>query len=399
MSLTLDGVKYFAPRQGNQKVNDAVNKASPFVQKLEVEKLDGVRNINISPGVLNSAVTITASDTYPTADTSTLTQAIAKPVSRFVHAKVPVDLAEMCSSEKDAITLLKKAFGDAGNSLAVMHERGCLDGYLAGVEVSASISAQAATISVNDCHGLVSGTTFDIYNAAANSKIGSGIVGAITRDGDGTGSFAASSLVDGSGVALTSGIVAGVGLWLAGWLTPVAANRFVSLSDACGSADIYGTTVSGSDWSGFERDLGAALGTDDIDELLDSVAQRGGHEPDMLVCARPVAQDINELNKGQVQFRVGDKLDPVGNNRMNQVYAGINVVKSDRCPGTQLFALSGEGYKLGVKRGFSSLGSQKDGAIVSETTFDYKIKILGMHQGIVDTRNAVGRLKHISINQ
>jgi hypothetical protein len=400
MAISLSTISAIAARKGNEYLQEQINFKAQVLQKgaLEKEKCEGqVRVVNVQSGGLGSVSIMTGGSAYPTAESKEATQLLVRPVSFVGHVSIPLDAAELVSGKMDSIKLVKNQFELVGKNLGHQLGRAVFDGYLGGVEANATITAQAATISVSDITGFRQGQIVDLYNGAASSKVGSGRVGSITRDGDGTGSVALSGLVDGSGVALTGNVSLSTGVWLQGFLTPSAGFRFTSLADIAGSGDLYGTTVSDADWSGTSTSLGSALTLDAMRELADDIAARSGEEPSHAIMHRLLFQDYEGLHTSNRRYMEGEKMDAFGKNDVMPTFRGRPLIVDDNCPAKQVFLIHKDSVKLASWREFSPLTNGKDLAEVSQVNYAYLMKVAGMFNLAVDRRNAVGRLTAVSV--
>ena len=401
MGITLAAMALIAARDGNDAVKDQVNlKSQVRAQKaLSEEKVSGVRVIQANNAALGSSAIVVGGGTYPTDENAAPTPLYVSPVSFLAHASIPIDSAEMVNGKGDAINLVTQNMRNASATAAHDMGRAIFDGYLGAVEVTTSISAGAiASLPVNQASGLRQNKIVDLYQTNGSTKVGTGRVGAVTRDGDGTCHVAVSELKDTSGATLTGSLAAGTGLWIQGFLTPAAAQQFCSLSSAVGSADLYGTNVASADWTGVDKTLGDVISLGALRGLCDDIASRNGSDPDVFFMGRAVFQDWEQLQATNIRYAQGDTLDPLGKNGVRPMFRDKPIVVDDNCPDSQVFAVVKDAYLLGLKRELSTLGNTgAGGPEVSQTKLSYLIKIFGMMNGIVDHRNGVGRLKSVTI--
>lgn len=400
MAVTLSTISAIAARKGNDYLSEQINfKAQILAKKgLQKEKCEGaVRNINVQAGGLGSVALIAGGATYPTAESKEATQLVAKPASFVGHVSIPFDAAELVSGKADSIKLVRNQFELVGKNLGQNLGRVIFDGYLGACESAATITAQAATASVSDITGFRVGQIVDIYATGGSSKVGSGRVDSVTRDGDGTGSVALTGLVDGSGSALTGTIAAARGFWVQGFQALSSGLKFHSLADAVGSADLYGTAVSSSDWSGTDTAAGGALSLELMRELSDDIAAKSGDDPTHVAMHRLAFQDYEQLHVSNRRYQEGEVMDAFGKNALGPEFRGKPVIVDDNCPGRDVFFINDQAVKLGMWREFAPMVNGKDMAEVSQTTFSYLLKVVGMSQLIVERRNAVGRLKAVTI--
>jgi hypothetical protein len=399
MAVSLSTIAAIAARKGNEYLSEQVNFKSQILAKkgLEKEKCEGqVRVVNVQAGGLGSTALLAGGATYPTAESHEATQLLVKPASFVGHVSIPFDSAELVSGKADSVKLVRNQFELVGKNLGQQLGRAIFDGKLGMVEATATITAQAATVSVNDITGFRVNQIVDIYQSDNSTKVGSGRVSSVTRDGDGTGSVALTGLINGSGSALTGSITISGNCWLQGFLSLTTGQRFTSLADAVGSGDLYGTTVSASDWSGTDTAAGGALSLAGMREVCDDVASRSGEEPTHTVMHRLAFQDYEDLHTSNRRYLEG-KMDAFGKNDLAPEFRGRPVVVDDNCPAKSVFFINSDAVKLGVWREFAPMTNGKDMAEVSQSTYSYLMKVAGMFNLVVERRNALGRLNTITI--
>lgn len=402
MAISLSTISAIAARKGNEYLAEQVNfKAQVLKDKaLDKETVSGqVRIVNVQAGGLGSVAILTGGASYPTAESKEATQLMVRPVSFVGHVSIPYDAAELVSGKNDSVKLVRNQFELVGRNLGQNLGRAIFDGYLGGNEANATISGSStATVSVSDITGFRVGQIVDFYNTAADTKSHTARVGSITRDGDGTGSIAFTEFKNGSGVAETSGTVAeGDGLWIQGFLSPSAGFRFTSLANIVGSSDLYGTAVSNSDWAGTDTNLAGALSLEAMRELCDDVGAKSGEDPTHVFMHRLTFQDYEQLHVSNRRYNQGDPMDAFGKNALKPEFRGTPVIVDDNCPAKSVFFFNSDAVKLGVWREFAPMNNGKDMAEISQTSYSYLMKVSGMYNLCVDRRNAIGRLRGITI--
>lgn len=401
MAVSLSTISAIAGRKGNQYLEEQINFKSQLMgsKSIQKEKCEGVvRVINVQAGGLGSVSITTGGATYPTAESNDPVQLLVRPVNFIGHVSLPFDAAELVNGKAESIKLVRNHFELLGENLGQNLGRALLDGYLAGNEADATISGTStATVSVSDITGFRINQIVDFYDTAVSAKQHTARVDSVTRDGDGTGSIGLSEVKNGSGTLLTSGTISeGDGIWVQGWNAPAAGFRFTSLADACGSDDLYGTTVSNRDWSGTSQAAGGALSNELMREVCDTIGARSGSDPTHTVMHRVAFQDYEQLNVSNRRYLEGDKLDAFGKNHLMAEFRGRPVVVDDNCPARQVFFLNDKAFKLGVWREFAPLGNGNE-AEISQTAYSYLIKIAGMFNSLVERRNCLGRLTGVTI--
>lgn len=404
MAVTLASITAVADRDGNKIVTDQVNLASQVIGdgvfKKDMSCEGSVKVINVLANGLGSVGTLTGGATYFTAESNSPTQLLARPVSLMGHVSLPIDAAKLVSGKKDSIDLIKRHFQMLGDNLG--HEIGVLsiDGYLGAVEANATISGTStATLSVNRAAGFRVGQRVDIYNAAASSKTHNARITAVVPDGDGTVTLSLAEVKDSSAVLETSGTIsASDGVWRQGALTPAAGSRFTSLADACGSADLYATTVSDSDWSGNSTNVAGSLSLEAMREMWFKILARSNKQPTDVIMSPEAFQDYEQLHVSNRRYIEGDKMDAFGKNALKPVFSGTPICVDVNCPDSKVFFHNRDVFKIGVWDDFGGLGGQGDSGIdVSQTAYSYLIKQSGMFNGLVYQRNALGVLTGVTL--
>ncbi len=293
----------------------------------------------------------------------------------------------------DSVNLVQRTIEKAGRNLGQQLGRMIFDGKLSTiVDITAAVSGSSTvTVPVTDVHSFREMQTVDIYSADLLTKLGSGVVQSVSTDGYSlTSTVALINVKDGAGVAKTSGTFAeDATIWIPGFLSLAAGARFVSLTAAAGSADIYGTAVSGNDWRGIDKTSGAQLGNEQLRQLQMDLLRKGGEATDLLMSPDSF-EDFEEAQTDKIRFVPG-KLDPYGKHLEHAMFGDARIVVDANCPTNRVFGVN-KSTKLGVWKKFQIHGNGKGGVECSQSAYSYLMRTAGAHQLIVERRNHVAML-------
>lgn len=401
MALTIEVIKAFAAKAANNVITDQINLNAPGAMALASENVAGMsRALNVRAGGNASGGAVKDYDTYADYDSTGGQQILVLGVDHYARCRIGIREAETVTGRAGAIDLLEKEFKSAGAVCAFVLGRSVFNAKLGAVEANATISGTGtATVSVNDISAFRVGLAFDRYDSTAVTKKGSAVVTSVVRDGDGTGSIVLASCKNASDVAETSGTIAITDtLWIKGHLAYASNERFVGLEDLAGTGDVYGTTVSASDWAGSTTTVSGSLLYDHIREKQSDVRDSSGLSADMCLLSERSFRAYEALGVAQRQYLQGDALDPFSK-VLKPLVNGMTSVIDATCPDSQIYLFNkAESVKLGVWKKFSPRTNGKNGAEVLQTVRAFQLIVDGRHNLLTERRNSIGLVKGFTVS-
>lgn len=404
MALTLTSISALLARKGNDYINEQLNFVNKFMAMdgLPKKNYAGVSPIvQVRAGGMSSTGIIVSDQFYDTPDVQDAATLRVAPVSFAGIATIGEDIVEMLTAKQDSINIVKDQVGVVTKNILLDLGRSQLDGYGGGVVTAAAISGTStATLTLQDVNFPKPKKLYEVYSQDKSTKLFSFIVTQIaSRDGLGGCTVLVNSVRNGAGALLTSGtFTLGAGIWVKGYLTPSAANRFVSLADACGSGDIYGQNVPNADWSGTETFAGGPLNLEMLRELDDDASQRSGLPMDVTTMGRLVFQDYEQLHISGRRYVEGDTMDAFGNNATHPEFRGKPIIVDDNCPARSVFMHSKMAGELCEFKKLSPINRNGKDVEDSQVQYSVIIKYSGMWNQRITQRNAFARLRDVVIS-
>lgn len=424
MALDPASIQAIASRLGNNVIWGQVNIESKILatKTFQEEPVKGkVRIINVRSGMSDAAGLVDSSSALPGMVGDTIgageapTQLFALPGNFYVGARIPFDSANMVESAADAVSLVQEEMEMAGKSIGYILGRSILSPVL-GTNSAAALGNVAVsgsgTVVVSDRDAFKVGQLIDLFAASSGVPTGSrisvlkvtGITPTAGSTSTGTLSFTIPATIEGAANAATgSGSAAANdrvfvihGSYLA---SASSSRRFFGMRDVTDTttsgAGLYNQTVSGADWNAQSSGTAADVTPNRLKEMMTRVRQAGGSRIDVLIMNPRMFDDLHEsmfagatAGGGQRQFNSGNE-DYFGDPDKPYKFNGASIVCDDNCPLTSIWMLNRAQVKLGKWRELSAM-DPKNRVQLSETRYDYLIKIAGMYQMIVLKRNNVG---------
>lgn len=400
MAVTIAALKQIMARKGNKIINDQVNLASPLVEKMPKEKCSGfVKSINVQAGAVatqriagGGTYNESASGSSIGANTSDVTQILATPVDRSARMQIPLPAAEEVTGKADSFNLVKNQLSVAASSLGQHLGADVIDDGAATITASGTDpNGSAFSLTVDNIARFRVGGVYELYDDSASAVAVNDLkVTSITDNGDGTGVIAGTT---------SDTLTVQDGYDTLNSLGATAVSGSVSLSDLCGSSTVYGTAVSGADWSGTDSALSGALSATALRQLFSDIRRRSGKYPDHVVISVAQFEEYQDLFAGAAGGRrfMEASFDPYGKDHMAPTFMGAKIVVDDNCPDGKVYAFHSAHTKLGVWRDFGPRMGEAGGAEVSQTAHELLLTLVGRHQLLCDKRNSVGRRTGVTL--